>query len=151
MDKKEEKLCPLLKVVCIKDKCAMWYPVYEDVDFKVKNKDGVDYTVMRYTVDCGYCGYCGLKKRQNMNLNDLKKVFETAKRINRNYIGVQIEMQGFPKPEVIINEYSNFDAKLAYYMKAYNDDLTLKTFNGIKIIGFCYGNTYQDIEELLDI
>lgn len=86
-----------------------------------------------------------------MNLNDLKEVFETAKKRNRNYVGVQIEMQGFPKPEVIINEYNNFDAKLEYYMKAYNDDLILKTFNGIRIIGFGSGDTYQEIQELLDV
>lgn len=60
MNKKEEKLCPFLKVSCIKDKCAMWNPVYEDVDIGVKDKDGVRVTAMRYTVDVGYCG---LKRR----------------------------------------------------------------------------------------
>jgi len=63
------------------------------------------------------------------------------------YIGVKIQMQGFEQPEVIINPFENFETKLAYYQKAYNDDLTLKTFNGIKIIGFTYGNCYSDIED----
>ena len=54
--------------------------------------------------------------------------------------------RGFKDSEVIINPNANFDNKLEYYKKAYNDDLTLKSFNGIKIIGFSYGDTYDEIE-----
>ena len=56
-------------------------------------------------------------------------------------------MQGFLKPEIIINENENFDSKFAYYKKAYNEGLTLKTFNGIKIVGFTYGNSFEEIEK----
>jgi hypothetical protein len=59
---------------------------------------------------------------------------------------VLIEMEGFPRPEVIINENANFDSKFTYYKKAYNENLTLKTFNGIKIIGYTYGDEFADIE-----
>ena len=55
-------------------------------------------------------------------------------------------MEGFPNPEVIINSKGNFDKKLEYYQNAYNDDLTLKSFNGIKIIGFTYGDDFDSIE-----
>lgn len=58
-------------------------------------------------------------------------------------------MQGFPKSEIIINENANFDSKFAYYKKVYNADLTLKTFNGIKIVGFTYGDSFADIEQNL--
>lgn len=83
------------------------------------------------------------------NLKALEKCFEAAKETNQKYIGVLIEMQGFEKPELIVNESENFDAKLAYYKKAYNEDLTLKTFNGIKIIGYAFGSSLDDINDYL--
>lgn len=79
----------------------------------------------------------------------LEECFETAKRDKYEYIGIKIQMEGFPEPEVIINPNSNFDAKLEYYKKAYNDDLTLKAFKGIKIIGCMFGEDYNDIENYL--
>lgn len=82
-----------------------------------------------------------------MNLLNLEKCFYEARQKGRKYVGVKIEMQGFPKPEIIINENINFDSKFAYYKKACNEDLTLKTFNGIKIIGFTYGDSFTDIEK----
>lgn len=82
-----------------------------------------------------------------MNVKGLEKCFCEASHEEAKYVGVKIQMQGFPKPEIIINENENFDSKFAYYKKAYNDDLTLKTFNGIRIIGFTYGNSFKDIEK----
>ncbi|MEY8001443.1 hypothetical protein AB8U03_14775 [Clostridium sp. Mt-5] len=82
-----------------------------------------------------------------MNINNLEKCFYEASKLNKKYVGVKIKMQGFPKPEIIINENANLDEKFTYYKKAYNEDLMLKTFNGIKIIGFTYGDTFADIEK----
>lgn len=56
-------------------------------------------------------------------------------------------MEGFKKPEIIINENANFDKKFDYYKKAYNKDLILRTFDGIKIIGFIYGDAFEEIEK----
>lgn len=81
-----------------------------------------------------------------LNINNLEKCFYEASTQGKKYVGVKIEMQGFPKPEIIINENENFDSKFAYYKKAYNEDLTLKTFNGIKIVGFTYGDSFIDVE-----
>lgn len=82
----------------------------------------------------------------NLTMENLEKCFELAKARKMPFIGVKVQMPGFEKPEVIINPIENFDAKLAYYQKAYNDDLTLKTFSGIKIVGLGYGDSYSDIE-----
>lgn len=82
-----------------------------------------------------------------MTMDNLEKCFNTAKVLNQKYVGVQIAMEGFTKPEIIINESENFDSKLAYYKKAYNEDLTLKAFNGIRIIGFTFGDNFSEIEE----
>ena len=82
-----------------------------------------------------------------MTIDNLEKCFNNAKFMENKYVGVKIAMEGFTKSEIIINESENFDSKLAYYKKAYNEDLTLKAFNGIKIIGFTFGESFSEIEE----
>jgi hypothetical protein len=81
---------------------------------------------------------------------DLEEVFTKAKKDDYEFIGVKIEMQGFEMPEIIINPKQNFDTKLAYYTNAYNDDLTLKTFNGIRIIDCACGDSYSEIQSDLE-
>lgn len=83
---------------------------------------------------------------QELTIDNLEKCFYEASQQGNKYVGVLIQMEGFPKPEIIINENENFDSKFAYYKKAYTDDLTLKTFSGIKIIGFTYGNSFEALE-----
>ena len=84
-----------------------------------------------------------------LNMSKLETCFYSASEQDCLYIGVLIEMEGFEKPEIIINESPNFNKKLDYYKKAYNDDLTLKAFNGIKIIGFAYANNFEEIQKEL--
>jgi len=71
--------------------------------------------------------------------------FEAAKN-HGCYVGVLIEMEGFEKPEVIINSYENFDKKLEYYLATYNENLIHNHAKGIKIIGFTYGDDFGEIE-----
>lgn len=82
-----------------------------------------------------------------LSMNNLENMFASAAKNNHKYIGVKIEMEGFEKPEIIINQSENFGTKLAYYQKAYDDDLTLKSFKGIKIIGLISGNDFAWIEQ----
>ena len=82
-----------------------------------------------------------------MNIENLEKCFYEASQQGKKYVGIKVKMQGFPKAEIIINENENFDSKFAYYKKAYNEDLTLKTFSGIKIVGFTHGDTFYGIEQ----
>lgn len=84
-----------------------------------------------------------------MTLNDLNEIINDAVEMDMKYIGVKIEMQGFEKAEVIINQSENFKTKQEYYNKAYNEDLTLKTFSGIRIVGAAFGNFLIDIESRL--
>lgn len=83
----------------------------------------------------------------NLTIRNLEKCFTTAKNRKQSFVAVKIQMKGFKQPEVIINSYENFDIKLKYYKNAYNDDLTLKTFNDIKIIGFTYADSYSEIQQ----
>ncbi|WP_039242642.1 hypothetical protein [Clostridium botulinum] len=82
-----------------------------------------------------------------LTIENLEKCFYEASQKDKKYVGVKIEMSGFKKPEIIINENANFDSKFDYYKKAYNEDLILKAFNGIKIVGFTFGDTFEEIEK----
>jgi hypothetical protein len=42
------------------------------------------------------------------------------------------------EPEMIINPKANFEEKLAYYEKAYNEDLTMKAAPHIKIANYSF-------------
>jgi hypothetical protein len=84
-----------------------------------------------------------------LTLKELEYVFQHALEYKEEYIGVRIEMPDLEKPEIIINPRENFSGKLAYYKRAYNDDLTLKSFNGIKITRFMYGCNFAEIQDYL--
>lgn len=81
-----------------------------------------------------------------LTLDHLKRVIEGAINGNYKFIGIAIETQGSPDKEIIINSKGNFQAKLDYYLMAYNEDCTLKAFNGIKIVGATYGDCMAEIE-----
>ena len=76
-----------------------------------------------------------MKHTRLNNIEELKKAFEKCKQQSRG-IEILIEMPDLPSCEVICNPYENLDKKLDYYLKAYNENLTLKTFDKIKIIAF---------------
>ena len=87
---------------------------------------------------------------KTLTMTDLENVFKRAIETEEHYIGVRIETRGSEKPEIIINPTENFEVKLEYYKKAYNNDLTLKSFNGIKITGFIYGYDFAEIQDWLN-
>lgn len=76
----------------------------------------------------------------------LERCFKQAIETNARYIAVQIETRGSEGIETIINPRENFEAKLAYYKNAYTDDLVLKTYDGIRIVGYGYGDSLPEIE-----
>lgn len=84
-----------------------------------------------------------------LTMKNLENVFEAAEKNQNKYIGVKIEMKGFSQPEVIINPIENFHEKLAYYQKAYDEELNLKAAKGIKIVGIANGDNYAFIETAL--
>lgn len=87
-----------------------------------------------------------------MNKSSLKAVFINAKAAGAKYIGVKIETEGNSEPEIIINPQGNFDAKFAYYMEAYDDELVLISAKGkkeIRITGAAHGKSFEDIQSQL--
>ncbi|MGZ9868246.1 hypothetical protein ACU3L3_07465 [Priestia endophytica] len=85
-------------------------------------------------------------------MKDLKEVFEDAKKGSYEYVGVAIQMEGYPSKEVIINDYKNFEKKLKYYEEVYDEELNHKHAKGIKITDVVMGDTFDHIEdELVEI
>lgn len=82
-----------------------------------------------------------------LNKKMLKNCIVAAKHLNMKFIAVKISFDGCEKSEIIINDYSNFDYKLAYYESAYDDNLCLNHNNEIKITGFTYGNSFEEIQK----
>lgn len=80
-----------------------------------------------------------------VTLEELEKCFNEAVNEGAEYVAVQIEMDGFPSDEVIINDKHNIDSKLAYYKKTYNEDLEHRCTPGICIVGFAYGYSFSEI------
>lgn len=82
----------------------------------------------------------------DLTFKNLKNCFNNAIDSNANYVGVLIEMEGFESAEVIINSHENIADKLAYYGKTYDDNLNHEFAKGIRIVGFTYGDSFEDIQ-----
>lgn len=81
-----------------------------------------------------------------LTIKNLENCFNRALENNANYFGIKVQLEEKSYSEVIINERRNFEFKWDYYTKAYNENLTHKHNEKIKIIGFTYGNTFEEIE-----
>lgn len=83
-----------------------------------------------------------------MKMNNLINCFAAAEKNNAKYIGLAIKVPDANEPEIIINPSKNFEIKLEYYKKTYDEDLLHKTVGDIlQITGFTYGDSFSDIEE----
>lgn len=84
---------------------------------------------------------------QQLTINNLENCFHSASQNEKKYVGVLIEMPGFEKPEIIINPSDNFEKKIDYYRNTYDENLNHKHAPGIKIVGFTYGDNFDDLEK----
>lgn len=87
----------------------------------------------------------------DLTLEGLGKCFNEALDEEANYVAVQIEMDGFPSDEVIINDKYNIESKLEYYKKTYNEDLEHRYDPGIRIVGYAYGYSLSGIQRELGL
>lgn len=60
-----------------------------------------------------------------MRKSEFKEIVQDGINRGRTFMAVKIRTQGNSGPEIIINGAENFKQKLAYYNKAYNDDMEL--------------------------
>ena len=80
----------------------------------------------------------------------LIEVFNEAVQLFSDFVAVAIETRGSEGIEIIINPRENLRDKLEYYKKAYNNDLVLNTFDGIKIISACSFDMDTNFEDVRD-
>lgn len=80
-----------------------------------------------------------------MKQNELREIFNFALEHKKKYVGVAIETRGMEKPEYIINPYENIAQKLVYYVGAYNDDMVLKSYDGIRITRAAAADTLEEL------
>ena len=60
-----------------------------------------------------------------MNKQKFNQIVNEGINRKRNFMVVKIETVGNPGPEIIVNPAENFDQKIKYYDKAYNDNMEL--------------------------
>lgn len=82
-----------------------------------------------------------------LTIQNLINTFNSAKELKQKYVAVKIQVENSKSEEIIINPIENFDKKLEYYKKAYNEDLTLKANTNIKITGFTFRDNFGEIEK----
>lgn len=81
----------------------------------------------------------------------LVSCFNAAKANNSQFIAVVVRTKDYPEDEVIINRIENVDAKLEYYIMAYDDDMRLRYNKDIRIIGFTHADSFDEIQaDLVD-
>lgn len=80
-----------------------------------------------------------------MTKEQLQRIFNNAIATKAAYVGVRIETRGMAEQEYIINPYANIAQKLVYYNGAYDDDLVLKTYDGIRITSAAAGRTVAGV------
>lgn len=75
----------------------------------------------------------------------LKLCFKNAIKNNDKLIVVFVEFEEGKKSEIIINERMNFDYKLEYYLKTYDENLIHKHCKDIKIVDFMSVKSFTDL------
>jgi hypothetical protein len=65
---------------------------------------------------------------------------------NANFVYVEVKMEGFEGRELITNPRENFQKKLEYYDRAYDEDLKLKANPGIQITAYGWAETLESID-----
>lgn len=80
---------------------------------------------------------------------DFMQILEQAISENKDFVVAVIITKGNDAPEFIINSNVNFQNKKEYYDKAYNDELILNTYDGIRIID-CYSGSLEEISKAIE-
>lgn len=84
-----------------------------------------------------------------LTLDNLIAAVNSAVKEEVKYFGVAINT-GLSDKEIIINTIKSMvNGKLMYYIKSYNENLELKSSSGINIVGYTFGNSFEEIQKNL--
>lgn len=84
-----------------------------------------------------------------LTIDKLENCFKSAIEEEANFIGVLVQIENNPSPELIAFPMANYDNKLDYYRKVYNKKLIHEYNQDIKITGFTHADSLKDIEDKL--
>jgi len=73
-----------------------------------------------------------------------KKKFESYIQKEVSKVRVFVKMPDLPEFEEIHNPRENLEKKLEYYLRAYDDNMELNSFNEIKIVDLEYYNDFYE-------
>lgn len=85
-----------------------------------------------------------------MTIKDLERCFSDARANSVKYIGVKVRTRGIPTPAIYFDEYFSFESRLAYYKKAFREDLVMVGNDDIQIVGCDYSNSPEVIVKNLE-
>lgn len=86
-----------------------------------------------------------------LTLNGLVNSFNSQWAAESAFVGVVIKIPGNTGNEVIINPASEYEKKLEYYKKTYDDNLEHRHVPGLQIVGWAFGNSFADIQYELGV
>ncbi len=81
-----------------------------------------------------------------LNIENLENCFNAALKNKAKYVAVKLKTKMSKECEIMITPYESITTKLKNYKEIFNYYLELEAYNGIKIVGFTYGNTFKEIE-----
>lgn len=87
-----------------------------------------------------------LIQKKSLTIKDLELTFYKAKKNNIKYVCIVTRLENESNQEVIIYHKDSFESKIQHIKNTYNNDLTHKFIDGLKIIHYCYGNSFDEIE-----
>ena len=85
-----------------------------------------------------------------MKKYQLIDMFNFALKFRKKYIGVASEIRGEEAKEYTIDSGAKMAAKMAGYMSEYNDDMVLKSNDGVRITRVAAADTIEAVMELLE-
>ena len=89
-------------------------------------------------------------ENKQLRMTDLESMFNQAIGFGSNYIGIKISYPNLFEPKIEIYSNKDFLNVLETYRTMYSNSLTYIECDDIKIVGFEYGNSFQEIEDWLN-
>ena len=86
-----------------------------------------------------------------LTMQELEKAFKEAKEGNFKLIGVKVHTEGYPEDEVVVIPLANFDLKLEYYKKNYDENCNHKFEEGIKLVAIDYEDPVDALEFFIEV
>lgn len=86
-----------------------------------------------------------------LTMKNLDKCFNGAYNEEAKYIGVLIAIKQQHTYKTVIVSVDSFPSEQKFLRETYNDDLTHKYSEGLRIVGFTHANSFAEIQRLLGV